>query len=57
MKKILKMFITIIGIIAIAWIGVTVWVQAEGKSKIKKFGINTANKKALIIYDPDHFII
>lgn len=55
MKKILKMFITIIGIIAIAWIGITIWVQAEGKSKIKKFGINTATKKALIIYDPDPF--
>jgi hypothetical protein len=54
MNKLLKITgITILAIGAV-WTFMTVWAERVGPKRSWQLGSPTANKKVLIIYDPDH---
>ena len=53
MKKLLRYFLVLIGIIGIMWGGMTLWVQQEGEAIYASFGNPEAEKQALIVFDPD----
>lgn len=53
MKTWLKRISWGLGIIALVWIGLTVWVEAEGPSNLTKFTTPYDSLQVLIVYDPD----
>ena len=55
MKKLFRFAGIALGGIAIAWTLLTVWVELAGPEKSWAVGDQTAQKEALIVYDPDPF--
>ena len=52
-SKKLKKILTILGIIAIIWTGLTFIVQFKGVEKMVVFGEANVGREALVVYDPD----
>jgi hypothetical protein len=45
-----------IGLIMLAWLSLSLWVEAEGPKKSWKFGVlPSSNHQILVVYDPDPF--
>lgn len=53
MKKWIRRLFVLFGIILVGWTGLTVWVEAEGPSKLTKFTSPYDSLQVLVVYDPD----
>src|SRR3954468_11385952 len=55
MKKLKKLMLLTLTIVAIAWTALTLFVETAGTTRNETFGKADAVRKALIVYDPDPF--